>query len=507
MSRLLDHLAAWKPFRAIVVGDYMLDQLVYGNADRLSPEAPVPVLHVQKSEDRPGGAANVCLDLVAMRGEVQAIGVCGDDREADLLRSALAAAGVESSGLVSDAARPTTVKRSLIGLAQHRHPQKMFRVDYESREPLSTEVESQLIARFEAALAGADVVCIEDYNKGVCTERFCQAVIGLCKARGVPVLVDPAAVEDYSKYRGCTTITPNRSEAALATAIAVASDATPLEHAAIAERLLRSLEMECAVITLDRHGALLLERGKAPIAVPTVARQVYDVTGAGDMVLAALAGARANAIDWPDAVRLANAAAGLEVEVFGVVPMPIEKIHREVMRLDHADSGGKVRTVQQIVVDVAALRKGVDRGKPAPRVVFANGCFDVLHLGHMSMLQKARELGEYLVVAVNEDDSVRRLKGPDRPVYTASVRAAMLAALECVDAVVTFPQDTAVELINMIRPDVLVKGDQYDESKVPEAVAIKALGGKVEFVDVVPGHSTTSVVGRMKGTGAALPRG
>ena len=368
MSKLLEQLADWRPFTAVVVGDFMLDQLVFGNADRLSPEAPVPVLTVRRTEDRPGGAANVCLDLVALKATVHAVGVTGDDREADLLRSALAASGVQADGLVSDASRPTTLKQSLIGLAQHRHSAKMFRVDHESRAPLGAEIERQLAERFDTLIADADVVCIEDYNKGVCTENLCQHVIRAAKrargGRGVPVLVDPAAIEDYSKYRGCSTVTPNRTEAALATGAEMADDATPEEHGPLAKKLLETLGLEAAVITLDRHGALLLEKGKKPLSVPTVAREVYDVSGAGDMVLAALAGARANGIGWPDAVRLANAAAGLEVQVVGVVPMPIEKIHREVMVLEGAHGGinGKVRTLGQLLVEVAAPERREEGG-------------------------------------------------------------------------------------------------------------------------------------------------
>ena len=497
MSKLLDQLAAWKPFTAIVVGDVMLDQLVFGNADRLSPEAPVPVLSVQRTEDRPGGAANVMLDLVAMKATVHAIGVTGNDREANLLRSALAAAGVNADALVTDLSRPTTVKGSLIGLAQHRHAQKMFRVDYESREPLSAEIERQLVERFEQLLPSADVVCIEDYNKGVCTPALCQHVIRAAKKRGVHVLVDPAAIEDYSKYRGCSTVTPNRTEAALATQTVIADDATPDQHAPLARKLLESLDLEAAIITLDRHGALLLEKGKKPLSIPTVARQVYDVTGAGDMVLAALAGARANGISWPDAVRFANAAAGLEVQVSGVVPMPIENIHREVMMLEgtHAGLSGKMRTLDQLLVEVAAHRND---GK---KIVFTNGCFDVLHVGHLSLCERAAAEGDFLIVAVNSDDSVRRLKGskdPARPINSEIDRARLLAAWECVDAVVIFGEETPEQLIHAIKPDALVKGAEYTADQVPGAKFVQQHGGRVVLLEMVQGKSTTAIVARAR---------
>ncbi len=492
MSTLLDTLDRWKPFVAIVVGDFMLDQIVYGNADRLSPEAPVPVLHVQRCEDRPGGAANVCLDLVAMRGTVHAVGVTGSDAEAALLRSALAASGVDAEALVADATRPTTVKRSLVGLAQHRHPQKMFRLDAESRAPLAAGVEDRLIERFMALLPGAGVVCIEDYNKGVCTPRLCRAVIDACRARGVPVLVDPAAIESYAKYRGATTITPNRTEATAATGDNVAAEAEPAQYAPIARRLLGELELDAAVITLDRHGALLLERGGEPTVVPTSARQVYDVTGAGDMVLAALAAGRVNGLSWPDAVRLANAAAGLEVEVFGVVPMSIEKIHRECL-LREKPLTGKLKAAERLLVELQALRSE-DAGAP---VVFTNGVFDILHAGHVWLLQEARRAGgegAHLVVGINSDESVRRYKGPSRPIHTQEDRAAVLGALGCVDSVVVFDQDTPAELIQRLRPTVLVKGGEYDEDQMPGAAFVRSIGGRVVRVAMRAGLSSTRVL-------------
>lgn len=517
MKTLLDTLAAWTPFRALVVGDFMLDQLVYGNADRLTPEAPVPVLHVQREEDRPGGAANVCLDLAAMHAKVETFGVIGSDAAGQTLRRLLGAAGIESGGIIQDPARPTTIKRSLIGMAQHRHPQRMFRVDYESKEPLDGDASKSLVSAFAAALPGASVVCIEDYNKGVCSPWVCQEVIRLAKAAGVSVLVDPAAIADYSKYRGATTITPNRTEAALASGLKIAPDASPLDHTGIAEKLLVELELETVVVTLDRHGALLMERAHGSAsrgmsgdrvaserpeqfnatAVPTVARQVYDVTGAGDMVLAALAGALAHKMNWLDAVQLANVAAGLEVAVFGVVPIPIEEIHREVIARQRESSAGgshaKTRTLDELLIDVAALRRG---GK---KIVFTNGCFDVLHVGHLSILRRAAAHGDFLVVATNCDTTVRKLKGPGRPVNTESDRAELLGGLACVGAVIVFSEETPERIIRAIKPEVLVKGAEYSVSQVPGAEFVLASGGRVELLEMVDGKSTTRTVDRIRG--------
>jgi D-beta-D-heptose 7-phosphate kinase / D-beta-D-heptose 1-phosphate adenosyltransferase len=493
---LLTTLSAWRPFTAVVVGDFMLDELVYGNADRMSPEAPVPVLHVQRTEERSGGASNVCLNLAAMRGTVRAIGVTGDDPAAASLRRLLSESGVDAAGLIADPARPTTVKRSLIGLAQHRHPQKMFRVDHESRLPLAPAQREALIQAFEQAIKGADAVCLEDYNKGVLCETVTRAIIERARAAGVPVFVDPAAIKDYAKYRGATTITPNRTEAALAVGVKPDDHAEPETHAPLAEALLTQLELEAAVITLDRHGAMLLESGSDPVMVPTVARQVYDVSGAGDMVLAALAAARANGLNWLDAVRFANAAAGLEVELFGCVPIPIEQIHAEVLRRDRLASGGpasgKLRTLDEVQIELAALRRA---GK---RIVFTNGCFDILHAGHLSLLHRAAALGDFLVVAINADESVRRLKGPERPINTQLDRAELLGGLSCVGAVVIFDEDTELNAVRAVRPDVLVKGAEYTIDRVPAAEFVRSIGGRVELLGMVDGRSTTGTVKRIR---------
>lgn len=497
MSTLLDQLAKWRPFTAVVVGDFMLDQLVYGHAERLCNDAPVPVLHVQRTDERPGGSANVALDLIAMRGAVRAVGVRGDDFYGGRLAELLKAAGVEADGLVADGTRPTTVKKNLIGLAQHRHAQKMFRLDYESAEPVGAAVAERLVAAFERALDGADVVCLEDYGKGVCTPAVCRAVIELARARGVPVLVDPASITDYSKYAGCATVTPNRIEAAKATGLKGLDDGPPEQFAPAAERLVGQLGLEAAVITLDRHGALLFERGGEARVVPTVARRVYDVTGAGDMVLAALAAARANRLDWFESVRFANAAAGLEVEEFGCVPIPLERIHADVLARDRS-TRGKLRTLDELMVEIAAARA---RGQ---RVVFTNGVFDVPHAGHVALLRECKKHGDFLVVAINCDEKVRQYKGPNRPVFNELDRAGMLGAFEVVDAVLIFTDDTPLEVVTVIRPDVLVKGAQYNTDQIPGASLVTSYGGKVVRVEMVEGLSSTATLTKLGDPRAAV---
>lgn len=493
MQSLLQHLRNWKPFKAVVVGDFMLDQLVYGDAERLAADAPVPILHVQRTESRAGGSANVCLDLAALHGAVTAIGVLGADAAAATLRAELAGQGINTAGLIADDTRPTTVKQNLIGLAQARHPQKMFRVDYESTVPIGEEVVQRLLAALDAALPHAHVVCIEDYNKGVCSPAFCQQVIERASRARVPVMIDPARISDYHKYRGATVITPNRTEAEVATGLKTHGDASVEHNTPIAKKLLDTLDLDAVVMTLDRHGALLLHSGEMPVSVPTIARQVYDVTGAGDMFLAGLASARANGIGWEDSVRFANAAAGLEVEIFGVEPIPFERIHHSLLLQTQSDQG-KLRTQDDLLLEVAALRK---QGK---RIVFTNGCFDVLHAGHIALLQQAAAFGDFLIVAINTDDSVRALKGPTRPVNTEHDRARVLGALESVGAVVFFADQTPLQLITALKPDVLVKGADYSKDKVVGADVVEAAGGRVELVNLVEGKSTTATIARMKTT-------
>lgn len=494
MDTLLNSLSRWKPFKALVVGDFMLDQHVYGDAERLSPDAPVPILHVRRQDERPGGAANVCLDFVALHGEATAIGVTGDDVFGRLMCEALAKERVVSDLLVADAGRPTTVKQNLVGLAQARHPQKMFRVDFESREPLSATVEDAILAAFSRALPGADVVCIEDYNKGVCTPRVCQGVIAAAKRAGKPVFIDPAKIADYSKYRGATAITPNRQEAELAAGMKMDGDAPVAHNAAVAKKLLDELELEAVTLTLDRQGALLLTREGSPLSIPTQAREVYDVTGAGDMFLAGLAAARANGIDWHDSVRFANAAAGLEVEVFGVQPIPLERVHHSVL-VQSSKLAGKLRTLEQLKVEIDAVRRS---GK---KIVFTNGCFDILHAGHVTLLDKARREGDFLIVAINDDASVRALKGPSRPVNNQEDRARVLGGLGCVDAVVFFGEGTPERLIRAVKPDCLVKGADYTRATVVGGEFVESYGGRVALIELVEGKSTTATINRMRDHG------
>jgi len=486
---LINLLDNWRTGRITVVGDFMADRYVYGHAQRLSPDAPVPVLAAQRQELKPGGAANVALALRALRCEVDCLGVVGKDTLADELRDSLKLVGCDASGLIADPDRPTTVKHNFIGLAQHRHPQKMFRVDEESRSPLSKSVAQRLLKLAERKLKKSDLLCLEDYGKGVLTEPLCQGLIKLAKHLDIPVLVDPAAIDDYRKYRGATCITPNRFEAALATG-QDADDADDASLIRMGRKLIRELKLDILVLTLDRQGLLLLHKGAKPRFVPTRAREVYDVTGAGDTVLAMLAASLANGTGWERATELANVAAGLEVERFGAVPVDLDEILLDVLSSNH-QAHGKLRTLDELVPELAAHKR---QGKT---IAFTNGCFDILHAGHVSYLRAAASQGDLLVVALNSDKSIRKLKGKGRPVNHQADRVMVLSALESVDYVVVFGQDTPKTLLRKLKPDVLVKGDEYTHDQVVGHEIVESYGGKIARVPMVKGKSTTNIIRRI----------
>ena len=491
MTTLLHQLRSYKPFTAMVVGDFMLDQHVYGAAERLSPDAPVPVLHATRFEDRPGGASNVTLCLRGLKAEVRCFGVVGADEEAEVLRRTLKSGGSDVSGLLTDPSRPTTIKRSLIGLAQHRHPQKMFRMDIETRDPLPLHLRDQLLKLIEARLDEVDVICLEDYNKGVCGPELCQKLIKLCKSKRKPILIDPAAIEDYSKYRGATAITPNRSEAELATGLDTPIDASELHNAGLATKLLNELDLEAVVLTLDKHGALLEERGGKPVIVPTVARAVYDVTGAGDMVLAALAGGRCNGLSWLDAVKFANVAAGLEVQVFGAQPIAFANVQREIMA-QTLGLDGKVRDMEVLLVELAVHREA------GHKIILTNGCFDVIHAGHVAYLREAKALGDVLVVAINCDEQVRIQKGKGRPIYREAERLDILSEFQCIDYLTVFDDPTARELLRGIQPDIYVKGGDYRPEEINEYDLVQQLGIDLRILAHRPGLGSRHVIEQLR---------
>ncbi len=488
MDALVELLERFSSPRIVLVGDFMLDRYVYGNVDRLSPEAPVPVLNVVRRETHPGGAACVAAAVIALDAKVTCIGVLGKDTDADELNKLLGEVGADTTALLRLDGRCTTVKTRHVGLAQHRHAQQMLRVDDEAEKSVPVKGAEKIAAALRSHIATAQVVALQDYDKGVLTDTGTPELIAIARKAGVKVVVDPARITNFSRYRGASVLTPNRYEAELASNVKIVDDAS-MERAA--REIMQTSQADTVVITLDKEGAFLLQRDEQPIRIPTRPRLVYDVAGAGDEVLAMLSVALGQGISIRQAVELANIAGGLEIERFGVVPISRADVVEELRRMVGL-RGGKVMARKELLRELGRRRRA------GHMIVFTNGCFDLLHMGHVRYLQQARELGSCLVVAINSDGSAARLKGPSRPVIPADERAEMLGALECVDYVTIFDEDTPEPLLGLIKPDMLVKGGTTKVIVGREIV--EAYGGQVLTVDRAEGLSTTSIIDRVLDT-------
>ena len=488
MSDLIEKLERIGSPRVAVMGDYMLDRYVYGDVERINPEAPVPVLRTVRTRDGVGGAGNVAAAAAVLGAKVACIGVIGTDAAGDELERLLREAGADPSPLIRLSDRPTAVKTRYVGLAQHRHAQQMLRVDEESAAALPASVQEALRKCLHEQLPACDIVVLEDYNKGVFGEELTPRLIADARAADKSVLVDPARIDDFRKYRGATVLKPNRYEAGLAAGILITDEAT-LEKAAA--RLLEIADAQAVVITLDKEGAYLYTAEGGKRIAHCRPRSVYDVSGAGDETLAVLAVALAGGCTAEEAVELANVAGGLEVERAGFVPIRRQEMIDELRSLVGLRSG-KVMDRRRLAEELARRRARGDA------IVFTNGCFDLLHMGHVRYLQEARALGSCLVVAINSDASVAKLKGPSRPVIGQDERAEMLAALECVDYVTVFDEDTPHALLELLRPDVLAKGGTTPVVVGREVV--EGTGGRVVTLGLVEGLSTTQIIERILGS-------
>lgn len=475
--------------RVLVVGDLMLDRYVWGDAARISQEAPVILLQADRREERLGGASSVATMLRALGARVGLAGVVGPGPDGERVRQLLLDQGIDDASVLTDASRPTTVKERYIGRAQHRHPQQMIRVDYEVRSPLSPEVEQKLLQSILAQLRQSDIVLISDYDKGVCTPGLLTSVIAAARAIGLRTLADPIRGHDYRKYHGCSAITPNRLEAGLATGRTLA---TPAEALQAGQELRERLDLEAAIITLDKEGMALVHADGRQEVFPTRPRQVYDITGAGDMVLAVLGMTLAAGADHADAIRLANIAGGLEVEKIGVVTVTRDEVLRDILH------GGKsVGGAPKVFMRDTLVRELQERRTRGQKIAFTNGCFDVLHAGHVQYLLEARAQADLLVVGLNSDAGVRALKGSDRPFNSEAARALVLGSLEPVDFLTVFAEPTPLELIRLLRPDVLVKGADYARGEVVGADFVESYGGRVHLASLREGYSTTRLLQRL----------
>jgi D-beta-D-heptose 7-phosphate kinase / D-beta-D-heptose 1-phosphate adenosyltransferase len=470
--------------RVAVIGDLILDHYVFGGVSRISPEAPIPVLHVSREEDRLGGAANVAANILSMGGRAALVGALGrDDPGARFRRLCREAKGLQLAA-AHTLNRPTVLKTRMVS-----QNQQMLRVDREENGALGSAELAEIMERGAAALSGASAVVISDYGKGVITPKSAQAVIKAARQAGLPVIVDPKG-RDYSRYRGATAVTPNRAEAEAATGI----DCTGMDGVeAAGRRLIADLKLKAAVITLSAQGVAVIPARGEMAHFPAHARSVYDVTGAGDTFIASFTLCVAAGTDFNTAARVANYAAALKVARFGAVAVSREELRRAVISAHEGfDHAGKVLSHTELAEALQAHRK---RGQ---KIVFTNGCFDLLHQGHVTYLNFCRGQGDVVVVGLNSDASVRRLKGPTRPVNDAESRARVLAALGDVDYVTAFEEDTPEKLIRKIAPDVLVKGEDWAGKKVAGAEFVEKRGGKVVFAPFVKGKSTTLLIEKMK---------
>ncbi|MBV5338909.1 MAG: D-glycero-beta-D-manno-heptose-7-phosphate kinase [Deltaproteobacteria bacterium] len=467
--------------RCLVIGDLMLDEYLWGRADRISPEAPVQVVDVIREELRLGGAGNVVHNLAALGAQVSVCSVVGDDLNGRELLERFCHHHIDTRAIFLDPHRRTSRKTRVV--AAH---QQIVRIDRESREALPPVVEQQLCLWIASHAGEYKVIVLSDYNKGVLTPSVIAAAVSAAAAIGIPVLVDPKGA-DFTRYAGATLLTPNRKEAEAASGIPI-TDAASLAEAA--DVIIAATGLQHLLITRSEEGMSLFSHGGEAVHIPTVAREVFDVSGAGDTVLATLAVGIASGFTMAESARLANVAAGIAVGKLGTsIVTPQEII--DAVSLAHKDSHAKIKSLDVLSPLIAAEKS---RGK---RIVFTNGCFDLLHAGHVKYLQKARNLGDLLVLGLNSDASVRRLKGSKRPLIDQDERAHLLAALDCIDYVVIFDEDTPLELITALKPHILAKGGDYSLDGVVGREVVEEYGGRVELITFVDGKSTTSIIERI----------
>jgi len=466
-----------------VIGDLMLDRYIHGDVDRISPEAPVPIVQRRSERQVPGGAANVVSNLATLGVTVHVVGVTGADEARTSLIGALQRQGrVVSDGIVIDTERPTTQKLRIVSAHQ-----QIARVDFEDAGSLSAELEDKVIAAARAAIAAAQVVIVSDYGKGLLTDRVLREAIAEARRAGKPVLVDPKR-RDWSAYRGASIITPNRRELSEATGL-------PCETDGEAEAAVSKARVMCdssVLLTRSEKGMSFFAAGKPAIHVPTVAQEVFDVSGAGDTVIAILAAGLALDMEIADALKMANYGAGIVVSKFGTATVTPEELLAPLSRQRSGGSGDEGALVSR--EEAVSLRK--EWARQGLTVGLANGCFDLLHPGHISLIRQAAGACDRLFIALNSDASVRRLKGRDRPVQNQRSRASVIGALKGVSAVTIFDEDTPLELLRALEPDVLVKGADYAESEVVGADLVKARGGRIILATLVPGQSTTTLIER-----------
>lgn len=486
-QRLLDivrnHFAQTPPSQwALVIGDLMLDRYLIGEVERISPEAPVPVVLLKQQDERAGGAANVAVNLAKLGIPTRLAGFVGNDKDGELLLDLVRTMDIDTQAIAGSQTHPTITKTRIIG-----GHQQMMRLDQENRADYSRADRDQITRQVDAALAARpSVIVLSDYAKGVLEVSFTSRLIEQADKLGIPVLADPKG-RDYSKYHRATALTPNKRETAEACGVSV-HDAEALLSAA--QDLRAALDLKFLAVTRGEEGISLFE-ADGMTHIPATAKQVFDVSGAGDTVIATLAAGLIHGLSHAEALHLANIAAGVVVGKVGTAPITQAELLQALVSEESASQADKICDLPRLQSLIHQWRA---RGE---RIVFTNGCFDLLHAGHVTYLEAARKAGDRLVLGLNTDRSVSALKGPSRPVIHEADRARVLAALEAVDAVILFDEDTPLELIRAIRPDVIAKGSDYTESQVVGANEVKSWGGKVALIPIVPGRSTTGILEKL----------
>lgn len=478
-NKLLEILPRLKDRKVLVVGDIMLDEHILSKVSRISPEAPVPVADVVSIVYTPGGAANVASNIQALGSSPYLLGLVGKDSSKERLFQTLRERGIDTDNIIVEEGKPTTLKSRIIAHGQH-----VVRVDTEKRGPISNRLSCKLLQMAKDIIDEVDALVISDYGKGVVTYDVAYCLITMARQRGKVVSVDPKG-SDYGKYTEATIITPTQREAEMASKTVIINAVDLIK---VGWKLLEELKTKFILITKGEEGMSLFEREGQITHIPAVASEVYDVTGAGDTVVSVLTLALAAGARIKEAAQLSNLAAGIVVRKVGTAVATKGELG-EIIRYHSGERvNGKIRPLSELINVSKRLK---NEGK---KVVFTNGCFDLLHIGHLRYLQKAKEAGNVLIVGINSDSSMRRLKGTERPIIQQNERAEILSALECVDYVVIFSEDTPYRVIRAIRPDILVKGGDYEVGQIVGTDLVKASGGEVLVIDEVENHSTTLLV-------------
>jgi len=473
----VQNLALKNQPKILVMGDLMIDEYLWGNCERISPEAPVQIVDIKKETTVLGGAGNVISNLIALGSNVEVLSVIGDDEVGLLVKAMLTKQGAKAS-LVEQKGRKTSRKTRL--MASHS---QVVRYDKESKNNISVQSVKSLYEKFQEKINSYDIVLLSDYNKGVLTSELLEKVIAYANKKGKKVLVDPKG-SDFTKYKGAYLLTPNKKEAEFASGIKIENE---IDLKDALTKLKDEVSLAVSVITLSENGIAILEDDKVNVK-PTVAREVYDVTGAGDTVLASLGFALSLGCDISTSVEFANLAAGVVVGKIGSATASLDEIEEYQASLHKSSIELHIKSFEQIE-KISTRLKSQNK-----KVVFTNGCFDILHKGHVSYLNTAKSFGDVLILGLNSDASVKRLKGENRPINTQDDRAYILSALECVDYVVIFDEDTPYELIKLVQPDILVKGADYEGKEVVGSDIAK----QTKLVTFVDGKSTTKTIEKIQ---------